>query len=92
VVVTTYDIFTIDAAVFKRVEWEVAALDEAHKLKNDEAKLFLKLKECKLNHRVCLTGTPLQNNVRELFNCKYTQQICRGCYLTGKYFHSDELY
>ncbi|KAJ3406691.1 hypothetical protein HDV05_005891 [Chytridiales sp. JEL 0842] len=68
VVVTTYDIFTMDATKFKGIDWEVVALDEAHKLKNDEAKLFIKLKEVTMRHRVCLTGTPLQNNVRELFN------------------------
>ncbi|KAJ3238143.1 hypothetical protein HDU78_003674 [Chytriomyces hyalinus] len=68
IVLTTYEIFTLDSTIFKGVHWEVAVLDEAHRLKNDESKLMLKLAGMDIMHRVCLTGTPLQNNVRELFN------------------------
>ncbi|KAJ3241101.1 hypothetical protein HDU81_001887 [Chytriomyces hyalinus] len=68
IILTTYEIFTLDSTIFKGVHWEVGVLDEAHRLKNDESKLMLKLAGMNILHRVCLTGTPLQNNVRELFN------------------------
>ncbi|KAI8849170.1 P-loop containing nucleoside triphosphate hydrolase protein [Chytridium lagenaria] len=68
VVVTTYEIATLYPAMLKKVNWQVAVVDEAHRLKNDEAKLFVKLMELNLGYKICLTGTPLQNNLRELFN------------------------
>ncbi|KAG0504100.1 hypothetical protein HPP92_004172 [Vanilla planifolia] len=42
-------------------------VDEGHRLKNKESKLFLQLKLFNAKHRVLLTGTPLQNNLDELF-------------------------
>ena len=37
-------------------------------VKNDKSLLFTKLNELKAKHRVIMTGTPLNNNIRELFN------------------------
>ncbi|KAJ3108645.1 hypothetical protein HDU97_000501 [Phlyctochytrium planicorne] len=68
VVVTTYEMVTLNPAVFKGIPWQIGVVDEAHRLKNDEAKLFLYLGEISMAYKICLTGTPLQNNIRELFN------------------------
>lgn len=43
-------------------------IDEAHRLKNRNCKLLEELKTLDLEHRVLLTGTPLQNSVEELFS------------------------
>lgn len=43
-------------------------IDEAHRLKNQKCKLMEGLNNLKMEHRVLLTGTPLQNNVEELFS------------------------
>lgn len=43
-------------------------LDEGHRLKNTESKSLEKLKKIKSNHVVLLTGTPLQNNTKELWS------------------------
>ena len=43
-------------------------IDEAHRLKNQKCKLIEGLSNLKMEHRVLLTGTPLQNNVEELFS------------------------
>ncbi|KNE63266.1 hypothetical protein AMAG_08410 [Allomyces macrogynus ATCC 38327] len=51
-----------------RVRWAGVIVDEGHKLKNDEAKLFAYLAAMHADHRVLLSGTPLQNSVRELVN------------------------
>ncbi|KAJ3370201.1 hypothetical protein GGF31_004258 [Allomyces arbusculus] len=51
-----------------RVRWSGVIVDEGHKLKNDEAKLFAYLAAMHADHRVLLSGTPLQNSVRELVN------------------------
>ncbi|KAI0271427.1 hypothetical protein BC834DRAFT_441990 [Gloeopeniophorella convolvens] len=70
VLVTTYDtINSKDFAVFKSVpRWEFLVVDEGQRLKNDKGLLFKKLNELKVAHRVIMTGTPLNNNIRELFN------------------------
>ncbi|ORX90888.1 hypothetical protein K493DRAFT_229389 [Basidiobolus meristosporus CBS 931.73] len=68
VVITTYEMIIQEVGVFKKNFWEVLVVDEGHKLKNETNKIFLKLMEVKVGHKVILTGTPLQNNIRELFN------------------------
>ncbi|KAI9461026.1 hypothetical protein BJY52DRAFT_1168379 [Lactarius psammicola] len=71
VLVTTYD--TITAKDFNPViksvpRWEVLVVDEGQRLKNDHGLLFKKLNELNVSHRIIMTGTPLNNNIRELFN------------------------
>ncbi|KAF8499266.1 hypothetical protein F5888DRAFT_160250 [Russula emetica] len=71
VLITTYD--TITSKDFNTViksipRWEVLIVDEGQRLKNDQGLLFKKLNELNVSHRIIMTGTPLNNNIRELFN------------------------
>lgn len=50
--------------MLKAFEWEVVVVDEAHRLKNNNSKLFQVLSTYKTTHRLLLTGTPLQNSTR----------------------------
>ena len=50
-----------------QVEWATMTIDEGHRLKNAKSKLFQILKDFTVDRRVLLTGTPLQNNLDELF-------------------------
>ncbi|KAF8807753.1 hypothetical protein BYT27DRAFT_7189847 [Phlegmacium glaucopus] len=72
VLVTTYEsiINAKDfAPVFKKQpRWEVLIVDEGQRLKNDDSLLFKKLNDLNSIHRIIMTGTPLNNNIRELFN------------------------
>ncbi|KAF8634457.1 hypothetical protein AX15_000900 [Amanita polypyramis BW_CC] len=72
VLVVTYEALLNKAEfspVFKsEPRWEVLVIDEGQRLKNDTSMLFKKLNELKSGHRIIMTGTPLNNNVRELFN------------------------
>jgi len=43
-------------------------VDEAHRLKNDDSLLYRSLKEFDTNHRLLITGTPLQNSLKELWS------------------------
>lgn len=42
-------------------------VDEAHRLKNDDSLLYKALAEFHTNHRLLITGTPLQNSLKELW-------------------------
>ncbi|KAF2287266.1 hypothetical protein GH714_039485 [Hevea brasiliensis] len=67
VLLTSYEMINLDTASLKPIKWESMIVDEGHRLKNKDSKLFLSLKQYSSNHRVLLTGTPLQNNLDELF-------------------------
>lgn len=54
--------------LFKSVHWAGLVVDEGQRLKNDENLLYLALRSMRIPFRLLLTGTPLQNNKRELFN------------------------
>ncbi|XP_050216353.1 CHD3-type chromatin-remodeling factor PICKLE [Mercurialis annua] len=67
VLLTSYEMINLDTASLKPIKWECMIVDEGHRLKNKDSKLFLSMKQYSSNHRVLLTGTPLQNNLDELF-------------------------
>lgn len=50
------------------VNWSVIGVDEAHRLKNDDSLLYKTMIEFKSNHRLLITGTPLQNSLKELWS------------------------
>ena len=70
VVIMSYDSAADPAtkSLFKSVQWQGLVVDEGQRLKNDENLLYLALKAMGIPFRLLLTGTPLQNNKRELFN------------------------
>ncbi|KZO94023.1 hypothetical protein CALVIDRAFT_502015 [Calocera viscosa TUFC12733] len=70
VIITSYETVTgSDRSVFNSVSrWEVLVVDESQKIKNDSSLIFKRLREMNSAHRVLMTGTPLNNNIRELFN------------------------
>ncbi|GMJ11122.1 CYTOKININ-HYPERSENSITIVE 2, hypersensitive to red and blue 2, GYMNOS [Hibiscus trionum] len=67
VLLTSYEMINLDTTSLKPIKWECMIVDEGHRLKNKDSKLFLSLKQYSTNHRTLLTGTPLQNNLDELF-------------------------
>ncbi|XP_052277549.1 chromodomain-helicase-DNA-binding protein 1-like isoform X3 [Dreissena polymorpha] len=67
VVVTTYEILLKDKAFLGAVSWAELVVDEAHRLKNTDSLLYRTLMEFKSNHRLLITGTPLQNSLKELW-------------------------
>ncbi|XP_054159378.1 chromodomain-helicase-DNA-binding protein 1-like isoform X2 [Oppia nitens] len=67
VLLTTYEILLKDKSFLGAVSWAVLGVDEAHRLKNDDSLLYKTLFEFDTNHRLLITGTPLQNSLRELW-------------------------
>ncbi|XP_018083448.2 chromodomain-helicase-DNA-binding protein 5 isoform X3 [Xenopus laevis] len=68
VLLTSYELITIDHAILGSIEWACLVVDEAHRLKNSQSKFFRVLNSYKIDYKLLLTGTPLQNNLEELFH------------------------
>lgn len=68
VLITTYEMIVTDSDDLRNFNWRVCVIDEAHRLKNRNCKLLESLRQLNLEHRVLLSGTPLQNNINELFS------------------------
>ena len=56
------------AALIKEVDWDLVVVDEAHHLKNHKTQAYQFVSELKKRHLLLITATPMQNNLRELFN------------------------
>lgn len=67
VLLTTYELLLKDKTFLSSISWAVLGVDEAHRLKNDDSLLYKSLFEFDTNHRLLITGTPLQNSLRELW-------------------------
>lgn len=68
IVITSYDICRNDAEVLTPLNWNYLVLDEGHLIKNPRAKVTIAVKQLLSNHRLILSGTPIQNNVLELWS------------------------
>ncbi|XP_072036512.1 chromodomain-helicase-DNA-binding protein 5-like isoform X3 [Amphiura filiformis] len=68
VLLTSYELVSIDATTLQSVNWDVLVVDEAHRLKNNQSKFFRILNGYAIKSKLLLTGTPLQNNLEELFH------------------------
>ncbi|KAI5623007.1 chromodomain-helicase-DNA-binding protein 5 isoform X1 [Silurus asotus] len=68
VLLTSYELITIDQAILGSITWACLVVDEAHRLKNNQSKFFRILNNYKIYYKLLLTGTPLQNNLEELFH------------------------
>lgn len=66
VLLTTYEYAMNDSPFLGQFKWQFMAVDEAHRLKNRDSQLYVKLNEWKCQARLLITGTPIQNNLAEL--------------------------
>ncbi|KAJ1648305.1 chromatin remodeling complex Adenosinetriphosphatase, partial [Dispira simplex] len=65
--ITTYEMCLILKSDLKKVPWEYIIIDEAHRIKNENSSLSQMVRLFKSNYRLLITGTPLQNNLHELW-------------------------
>ncbi|KAI7781398.1 chromatin remodeling factor 5-1 [Diaporthe eres] len=68
VVCTSYEMVIKDSSSLSRIQWEFIIVDEGHRLKNAEARLFQEICKFRSATRFLITGTPLQNNLKELWS------------------------
>ena len=68
VLITTYEGISMSYERLKRVNWKVLVVDEAHRLKNRRSKLMENFMHFKFDKTLLLTGTPIQNSMKELWS------------------------
>jgi len=68
VLVTTYSGLQTYSSLLIPIDWESAILDEGHKIRNPNAAITIYCKELRTPHRIILSGTPMQNNLTELWS------------------------
>ena len=68
VLITTYSGLQNFAELLIPVDWEYAVLDEGHKIRNPNASITIYCKELRTANRIILSGTPMQNNLVELWS------------------------
>jgi len=67
VCVTTYEVANTEKKVLSRFAWKYLVIDEAHRLKNESSMFSATVRSFNTAYRLLLTGTPLQNNLHELW-------------------------
>ena len=68
VVLTTYAVLARDAEPMREIAWHMIVLDEAQAIKSPDAKATRAVCQLEARHRVCLSGTPIENNLDELWS------------------------
>ncbi len=67
VCITSYEIAIREKACLRKIGWNYLVIDEAHRIKNENALLSRVVRTFVTLHRLLITGTPLQNNLHELW-------------------------
>ncbi|WP_238546109.1 DEAD/DEAH box helicase [Tumebacillus flagellatus] len=67
-VITSYTLAHLDQEDLERVKWDAICLDEAQTIKNTHTKHRKALRQLEANHRIALTGTPIENRLTELWS------------------------
>ena len=68
IIITTYEGLRINQEVLLREKWAYVVLDEGHKIRNPDAEITLICKRLNCHNRILLSGTPIQNNLIELWS------------------------
>ncbi|KAK4192340.1 helicase swr-1 [Podospora australis] len=91
VCITSYQMVLQDQQVFRRRRWHYMILDEAHNIKNFKSQRWQTLLGFNTHSRLLITGTPLQNNLTELWSLLYflaPPENGEGGFVDLKEFHN----
>ncbi|KAJ6911783.1 ISWI chromatin-remodeling complex ATPase CHR11 isoform X2 [Populus alba x Populus x berolinensis] len=67
VCVTSFEMAIKEKSILRRFSWRYIIIDEAHRIKNENSLLSKTMRLYNTNYRLLITGTPLQNNLHELW-------------------------
>jgi len=68
VVITTYTVLARDVEAMRELSWHIVVLDEAQAIKSPDAKATRAVCQLQTRQRLCLSGTPIENNLEELWS------------------------
>jgi len=68
VVLTSYALLTRDFEILGKQDWHLCVLDEAQYIKNSKAVVARNVCQLRATHRLCLSGTPMENHLGELWS------------------------
>ena len=68
VVITTYTVLARDVEEMKLIPWHIVVLDEAQVIKSPDSKATKAVCQLETRHRLCLSGTPIENNLQEMWS------------------------
>lgn len=68
VLIVSYDTFHRNATLLANLDFDLAVCDEGHRLKNSKIKIFETINNMRCKRKIILTGTPVQNNLKELYS------------------------
>ncbi|KAI4969001.1 hypothetical protein ZWY2020_046331 [Hordeum vulgare] len=68
IIITSFEMAMYDARLLANYQWKYVVVDQGHRLKNTNYKLLRELKRIPMENKLLLTGTPLQNNLAELWS------------------------
>jgi len=68
ILITSYTTISICQDIVFNYDWHYVILDEGHKIRNPDAQATLAVKRFKTPHRLILSGSPIQNNLKELWS------------------------
>ncbi|KAK0043155.1 DNA excision repair protein ERCC-6 [Biomphalaria pfeifferi] len=68
ILITSYNTLVVHQELVLRFNWHYVILDEGHKIRNPDAKVTICCKQFRTPHRIILSGSPIQNNLKELWS------------------------
>lgn len=68
IILTTYPLLSHDKEILLTHDYHLLVLDEAQFVKNSKSQAFAIVQQIKAKHRLCMTGTPLENHLGELWS------------------------
>ena len=68
IIITSYDLIRRDIEIFKKLKIDCLLIDEAQKIKNPDTNITKAIKSLKAKYKIALSGTPVENNLSELWS------------------------
>ncbi len=79
IILTSYQLIINDSDYFERALFSWLVLDEAQNIKNPRTKIHIAIKNVQAEHKLCLSGTPIENNLQELWALmNFLMPLCLG--------------
>lgn len=86
-IITSYGLIRNDFELFNEMTFRVMVLDESQHIKNQSAKSTQLINKLNSHHRICLTGTPIENSIKDLWS--QMNFLNKGMLGSAKHFEQE---